>query len=83
MKRYALDGRKNFIGERARKVRESMELSQEQVAAQMEIMHVVINGNAISLIEAGERFVSDFEALYLAKVLKVDLMWLLTGEEHS
>lgn len=32
-------------------------------------------------MEIGDRVVTDYEVLTLAKVLKVDVMWLLTGEE--
>ena len=33
-------------------------------------------------MELGERLVADYELLALAKVLKVSVMWLLTGEEQ-
>lgn len=81
MKIYAFNGKSNLVGERVRQRRNELKLSQTDLAAQLQIQGVRIEQDAISSIELGDRFVADFEALYLSKVLKVDLMWLLTGEE--
>jgi len=37
---------------------------------------------SISRIESGDRFVSDYEVVALAKALEVSLDWLLLGEDQ-
>ena len=50
---------------------------------------VAVLGAACSLgvfklgLEAGDRFVSDFELLAFSEILGVDVMWLLTGKESN
>lgn len=83
MKIYIYKGQVNLIGERIKKRRKKLKISQKDLAARLQIEEVMINRNAISKIESGDRFVPDYEVLNFAKVLKVDVMWLLTGEEHS
>ena len=43
----------------------------------MQIEGITIERDSISRIEIGTRFVADFELMIFAKVLKVDVMWLL------
>lgn len=81
MKIYQFNDKSNLVGERVKLRRDEMGLSQIALAAQLQVNGVNLTRDAIGKIESGKRFVADFEALYLAKVLKVDLMWLLTGEE--
>lgn len=81
MKKFSYDGRTNIIGERVRQAREKLGLNQTALAAQLEILHVKIDRNAISKIELNDRIVTDYELLNLAKVLKVDIVWLLTGDK--
>lgn len=44
---------------------------------------IQLNQKAISRIETGERVVADYELVYLAKVLHVDPLWLLTGKQSK
>lgn len=48
----------------------------------LQLEDVIIEQKAVSRIELGERLVTDYELLALAKVLKVSVMWLLTGEQQ-
>lgn len=57
-----------------------MRLSQADLAARMQIKGVVIEREAISKIETGDRFVTDYELKTFAEVLNVTVDWLL-GEE--
>lgn len=63
-----------------RRIREGKKLSQEQLAAWLQLEGLSINQKAISRIEIGERVVADYELLYLAKVLRVRVEDLLGKE---
>ncbi|MEE0768160.1 MAG: helix-turn-helix transcriptional regulator [Christensenellales bacterium] len=63
-----------------RRIREGKKLSQEQLAAWLQLEGLSINQKAISRIETGERVVADYELLYLAKVLRVRVEDLLGME---
>ncbi len=63
-----------------RRIREGKKLSQEQLAAWLQLEGLYINQKAISRIETGERVVADYELLYLAKVLRVRVEDLLGKE---
>ena len=52
-------------------------LTQSELAARLQIEEVILERDSISRIEAGTRFVADFELLVLAKVLRVEPTWLL------
>lgn len=53
-------------------------MSQSDLAAKMQIEGVILERDSISRIEIGTRFVTDYELLTFAKVLKVDISRLLT-----
>ena len=63
-----------------RRIREGKKLSQEQLAAWLQLEGLSINQKAISRIETGDRVVADYELLYLAKVLRVRVEDLLGKE---
>ncbi len=44
-------------------------------------MGVDIERDSVSRLEAGERFVADYELPALAKVLHVSVLWLLGSDE--
>lgn len=44
---------------------------------------MIIERDSISRIESGTRFVTDYELKVLAKVLRVDLLWLLEADESG
>ena len=60
-----------------RRIREGKKLSQEQLAAWLQLEGLSINQKAISRIETGERVVADYDLLDLAKVLRVRVEDLL------
>lgn len=59
-----------------------MRLSQADLAARMQVNGVAIEREAISKIETGDRFVTDYELLTFAKVFGVSMEWL-TGQTHK
>ena len=80
LKIYDFNGRKNLCGERVREARHKRRLSQSELAAQLQINGIILERDSISRIEAGTRFVADYELLMLSKILKVDMEWLVSVE---
>ena len=81
MKIYDYNGKKNISGNRIREVRLRRRLTQEELAAKMQLEGVQLERDSVSRIEIGTRFVSDYELLVFAEVLGVPANWLLRGEE--
>ncbi|MBR6677370.1 MAG: helix-turn-helix transcriptional regulator [Oscillospiraceae bacterium] len=83
MKIYDFDGKKNISGERIHQARTTLRLSQADLAARMQVSGVSIEREAISKIETGDRFVTDYELMVFAKVLGVSMVWLLDQEQTA
>lgn len=82
MKLYKYDGgRCNASGSKIRELREARGMSQEQLAAQIQLAGLNLNQKAISRIETGGRVVPDFELLYFAEVLGVPIDELLPADK--
>ena len=77
MKLLTMDGKCNICGERVRLAREKNGLSQEALAAKIQLEGHALTQKAISRIETGDRVVPDYEIPLLAKALDVDPLWLL------
>ena len=80
MKIYDYKGKKNITGDRIRQARALRDVTQQELAARLQIEGVLIERNSISKIESGERFVADYELVNIAKVLNVTVEWLLKEE---
>lgn len=81
MKIYDYNGKKNICGNRVREARQKLRLSQSELAAQLQINGIILERDSISRIEAGTRFVADYEVRVLAEILKVDIVWLLSEDD--
>ena len=79
MKIYKYNGKCNASGENIRQMREQMKLSQERLAARLQLKGLPLNQKAISRIETGDRVVADFELVLLAQALNVGINDLLVG----
>ena len=77
MKLLTMDGKCNACGVRVRLAREKSGLSQEALAAKIQLEGHALTQKAISRIETGDRVVPDYEIPLLAKALDVDPLWLL------
>ena len=55
-------------------------MSQNELAARMQVNGVLIEREAISKIETGDRFVTDYELMVFAEVLGVTMNWLAGRE---
>lgn len=62
---------KNVIYKNLRTLRIKHGLSQDQLAAKMQVMNVNINQQMISAIERNRRFVTDFELACFCRILNV------------
>lgn len=80
MKIYDYNGKKNICGERVHEARCKLRLTQNDLAAQLQVSGIIIERDSISRIEIGTRFVADYELRELAKILKVSVNWLLGTE---
>ena len=69
---------KNVVGERVRLARAAMKppVSQEDLSGRLARLGVQITQTSISKIENRSRYVMDYEAQALAKILKVSVAWL-------
>lgn len=71
------NGRSNASGQKIKELREAAGLSQEQLAAQIQLAGLNLNQKAISRIETGDRVVPDFELIFFSEVLAVPICTLL------
>lgn len=66
MKIYDYSGRANISGDRIHQARTAQRLSQDVLAAKMQVYGVGLGREAISRIETGDRFVTDYELAIFA-----------------
>jgi len=76
----ASTGRNNLCGLVIEKRRKELGKSQRQLADMLQIAGLDIDKNAIQRIEAGKRFVTDIELVYLSQVLQLSLEQLLANQ---
>ena len=77
MKIYDYNGKKNICGERLHEARCKLRLTQNDLAAKLQVTGIIIERDSISRIEIGTRFVADYELRELSKILNVSVNWLL------
>lgn len=80
VKIYDYKGQKNISGDRIHQVRTTKRISQDELAARLQVRGVVLGREAISKMETGDRFVADYELMALADVLGVSMDWLVGKE---
>ncbi len=83
MKIYDFDGKKNIAGDRIHQMRTTLRLSQSDLAARMQVNGVIIEREAISKIETGDRFITDYELMIFSQVLGVTIEWLLKIDKKT
>lgn len=77
MKIYDYNGKKNICGDRVHEARCKLRLTQNELAARLQIEGIIIERDSVSRIEIGTRFVADYELKVLSKILGVSVEWLL------
>ena len=70
-------GRRNVSGKRVREARVKYKYSQAELAAKIQCEGVILEQDAISRIENGQRMLQDFELRIFAELLDVSADWLL------
>ena len=72
------DGRNNVCGTQIAHYRKRSGKSQRELADALQLVGLDLDKNAIQRMEAGKRFVTDIELVYLARVLNVTYEELLS-----
>ena len=72
-------GGKNLAGPRLRALRKKAGLSQEQLAAQLQLLGMDVERGVIKRMELGKRAISDIELHLLAQYFQVSHDYLLDG----
>ena len=62
-------GKNNICGENIYRFRKELKISQRELADRLQLTGMDIDKNAIQRIEAGKRFVTDIEIIFLSKIL--------------
>lgn len=71
------NGENNICGKQVAKYRKAMKKSQRELADSLQLLGLDVDKNAIQRIEAGKRFVTDIEIVYLSQALHVSILELL------
>lgn len=71
MKQITFNGNKNIIGKRLAELRKECGLSQNELAAKMQLMNVNFDQQMVSKIEKNQRQVTDYEFALFCKCLNV------------
>ncbi len=80
MKIYKYGERCNISGRNIRELRERRQLTQEQLAAKMQVEGIPLQQKSISRIEDGSRVVADYELKVFAKIFQVPLEALVNED---
>ena len=77
------DGRNNVCGAQIAHYRKLSKKSQRELADALQLAGLDLDKNAIQRMEAGKRFITDIELVYLSKVLKVSYEALLSDHNST
>ena len=77
---YEINGKRNLCGDRIREARQKRRLSQSELCKLLQLRGIMVERDVISRMESGARIVTDFEAVAIAEVLEVPVLWLLDKE---
>lgn len=75
------NGKNNICGKKIAEQRKLYGKSQRQLADALQLAGLDVDKNAIQRIEAGKRFVTDIELVYIARVLNLSYEELLKPED--
>jgi len=82
MRIYWYKGKKNIVGGRVRQLRGHCGLTQQQLAQRLQLLGYDFDRLTVLRIEAGTRFVADYEVGALAAALEVPADTLLADMDH-
>lgn len=81
MKIYDYKGKANVVGPMIKLACQKQKMSQDTLAAKLQLEGIEVSQKVISRIEKQERFVTDYELLAFSKILNIDLYQLLKSVE--
>ena len=70
---------KNLIGERLKELRSRDNLSQRDLARELQLVGIDMDKNVITRIETNKRYVTDFELQALKQIFNVSYDYLIDG----
>ncbi len=76
-------GRNNLCGEKLAAFRKELKVSQRKFADRLQLAGLDVDKNAVQRMESGQRFITDIELLYIARVLNKKVAELFPDEEYS
>lgn len=81
MKKTTVNAKKNVVGAAVRHLRLSQKIpiSQQDLSGRLAARGVTLDRTALARVERGQRYVLDYEAVALAKSLKVPIQRLFDG----
>lgn len=71
------NGENNLCGKKVAEIRKKMGMSQRQLADALQLLGMDVDKNAVQRIEAGKRFVTDIEIVFLSQALQTGVNDLL------
>ena len=77
MRMLIKNGTINSCGERIKELRQTLGISQNDLAVKLQLVGLGITQKTISRIETGDRVVPDYELKYFAEALGVSVGFLL------
>ncbi|MBS6447987.1 MAG: helix-turn-helix transcriptional regulator [Clostridiales bacterium] len=77
MRMLIKNGKINSCGERIKELRQTLGISQNDLAVKLQLVGLGITQKTISRIETGDRVVPDYELKYFAEALGVSVSFLL------
>lgn len=72
-----INGENNICGKQVTRYRKQLGKSQRELADSLQLLGLDVDKNAIQRIEAGKRFVTDIEVIYLCQALNISIDELL------
>lgn len=72
-------GRNNVAGVKVAQLRKNLRISQRELADRLTVIGLDIDKNAVQRMESGQRFITDIELGYLAKVFNTTTEEFLRG----
>lgn len=81
MKQRTDAGGKNLIGKRLKLLRNKANLSQRDLARELQLIGMDMDKNVITRIETDKRYVTDFELQAIKQIFHVSYDYLIDGTE--
>ena len=75
-------GEKNLINQRLIELRRQHNLSQRDLARQLQLHGYDMDKNVITRIETNKRYVTDLELKAIAEIFQVSYIFLIDGKEE-